>query len=559
MHTMLSAHANVDLGSLSRDDLLAYAAKVDLEVQVLRAQYDDLASKLDWLRRQTFGSTSERTPRVPQQGQQSLFSVPIEVGPLSGADDTGTPPSTTPDDESDDQLAAATTATQARQPSTSTATGKRGHGRTPPAATLPTVEDIITVPAAERIQADGTPMVFLGYETTELVDRVPAQVRRTIIKRERWGDPVTREPLVIAGLPARIVPKGKASDAFLQETVVQKFFTGTPLYRQLMDLNSQGADLSRSFLSDTVKHAARLYAPVAQAILADVLTHRFVHADETPLPYQTGEGIKTGYLWAWLAGGQVAFHYGATRGSVQVQTVLDAADRATTDTTDGVTSRPVIGFLVTDGYAGYNSACGPDGLVRVYCWAHARRKFKMFDADPNAADLVERINDLFRIDRHARKDAVKQKLDADQTAALIRQRRHDEAVPKLRTLRARLDLLRQVYPPRSGVADGIAYLLDRWDGFTVYAADGFLPMDNNAAERALRRPVVGRKNYYFVGSEDAGEWAATHYSLMESCRMQDIDPRAYLAHITPLLLAREPPPPAQLTPKVVRAVLTSKR
>lgn len=552
MRAMLSAHATVDLGSLSHDELLAYAAKADLEVQVLRAQYEDIASKLDWLRRQTFGRSSERTLRVPQHGQQSLFSVPIEVGPLSGSDDAAT--AETPAPEQTSTASTSTADHDTGRASINATTAKRGHGRKPPAATLLPVEEIIPVPVAERIQADGTPMVFLGYEITELVDRIPAQVRRLIIKRERWGDPVTRETLVVAGLPPRIVPKGKASDAFLQETVVQKFFAGMPLYRQLMDLNCQGADLSRSFLSDTVKHAARLYAPVAEAILADVLTNRFVQADETPLSHQTGEGIKTGYLWAWLAGGQVAFHYGATRGSREVQTVLDAADRATAETTDGVSSRPVIGFLVTDGYAGYNSACGPDGLERVYCWSHARRKFKAFEADPNAADLIKRINDLFRIDRHARRDAARQKLDTDQAIALTRQRRQDQSVPILRALRARLDLLRHVYPG-GGMADGIAYLLDRWTGFTVYADHGFLPMDNNAAERALRRPVIGRKNYYFVGSEDAGDWAATHYSLMESCRMQDIDPRAYLAHITPRLLATNPPDPALLTPKAVRDVL----
>ncbi len=552
---MLTANVAVDLSGLSHEDLLRYAAKVDLENQLLRAQYDDVAAKLDWLRRQTFGPTSERTRRVPEQGQQALFGVPIELGPLSGAgtttDETNDPTTDGDTTESSDEHAPA--ADQDRRGSP-----RRGHGRTRPAQELPAVEQVLTVPEVDRVQADGTPMAFLGYAVTELLDRVPAQTRRLIIKRERWGDPTTREPLIIAALPVRLVPKGKASDSFIQEAVVQKFFTGTPLHRQVMDINCQGAGVSRSFMSDMVKHAARLYAPVAEAILADVLTNRFVHADETPLPYQTGDGIKTGYLWAWLAGGQVAFHYGATRGAIQVQQVLEHVDDGEAHQGEaGVPTRPLIGFLITDGYAGYNHACRTDGagLRRVYCWVHARRKFKPYQDDPNAAELVQRINDLFSIDRQARRDARARSLDPDQTVALIHQRRQELALPKLTALRERLGLMAQIYPDEGGIGAGISYLRERWDGFTVYTEHGFLPMDNNAAERALRRPVVGRKNYYFVGSEDAGDWAATHYSLMESCRMQDLDPRAYLAHITPRLLAANPTDPALLTPKAVRSVL----
>ena len=124
------------------------------------------------------------------------------------------------------------------------------------------------------------------------------------------------------------------------------------------------------------------------------------------------------------------------------------------------------------------------------------------------------------------------------------------------TIKATLERLATLYTDKSAMRLAINYALTLWESLIIYIDVGELPLDNNGAERAIRPIAVGRKAFLFVGSEDGGAWAATFYSIMESCRMQRINPRRYLAYVTPLLAGKKPPPAASLTPKALQARLT---
>jgi len=260
--------------------------------------------------------------------------------------------------------------------------------------------------------------------------------------------------------------------------------------------------------------------------------------------------IRTSYFWEFLADNNIYFHYGQTRSSNEVRRVFGIPictqeneqplhDQNMEQWERGST----IGFVVCDACASYNPLfrhASDSGPKRVGCWVHVRRKFKEREAiDENAKAVVLAINELLRLEKAHRKHCAKEKLNTDDAAAYTLAQRQEHSIPKLGALRKQLDLLRAVYEettPNSKTAEALRYCLNQWDALTIYTSNGFLPMDNNAAERAIRPITVGRKNYLFVGSEDGGKWAAICYSIIESCRMQKINPRDYLEYVTPRLL-----------------------
>lgn len=529
-----------EIKNLSKDKLIAHFEGV---VAVLRAELTETQAKLDYVLKKAFAPSSERRPPyVEQDGvQQTIFGQPVTQD--------AAPP-----------VAPVTVPEHQRQ------VAKKGHGRAPVSEELPLEEVIVPASDAEKTGPDGQPLVLLGYEESEKIDIVPGRLRRLRFKREKWGLPDTRETLVTAAVPACLIPKGKATDAFALEVILNKFHLGLPLHRQLMDLNHQGAQLSDAFLSDLVKQVAERFTPVWEALRCQVLSNRVVHADETPIrqlvpSLQPEEQlperrVRTSYFWAWLGGRQFYLHYATSRSQDEVRKVLGMNDAGDID------SGGLIAFLVTDGYAGYNPASeappdGPPRIRRVACWAHVRRRFlECADrGDSNAQQVVAQINELFRIDRRIRKDLDKQGLAGDDATAYRHAQRQRDSVGITAAIKTLLDRYAPLYTAGRDMAGHIAYTLKLWDALTLFLDHGDLPLDNNSAERSLRPIVVGRKNWYFVGSEDAGTWAAIFFSLIESCRMLKMDPRRYLTTVAKALIADAPPDPATLTPLALRDVI----
>lgn len=505
----------------------------------LAGENAELHVQLEWLRKQIFGQRSERSQH-PDPQQQSFLDAPV------AHDETPADPAET---------------------ETITYERKKPGGRKPVSRELPTEEIVLRASDEERVGPNGERLVSLGFEVTERLHIVPEKLLRLIIKREKLGLADTRELAYTVPPEPCLVPGGKATDAFLHEVVLRKYHQGLPLYRQLGLYNAQGADLADNFLVGCVRHVAAAYAPIAASIRIQVLAQAWVQVDETPVrQLRAPEGVRTAYFWAWVAGGQVSIHFGPTRSRAEVRDVLgipydpgDPRDGSNGDLDPGSWEHGShIGFLVCDGYTGYDHVFAAGTIRRVACWAHARRKFKAYEeVDANARRLVALINDAFRVDRRARKDADKQRLRGAERTELLHARRQEHSAGIVAAIRTELAALAPLYSPDSGMREAVGYALNQWDALTVFLDHGFLPMDNNQAERVIRPIAIGRKNWLFVGSEDGGEWAAILYSIIESCRLQKIDPRRYFEYVTPILVqtTAEQLDAQALTPAAMRSTL----
>lgn len=525
------------------------------EAKIIAAETEklEMAHEIAFLKAQLYGPKSEKSKKADDPHQQTIFGTAVEIVDEAPAAET-----TAAD--------AITVPAHARK--------KKGHGRHAISKDLPSETIRLLASDVDRLDCDGNRLVAGGFERSEILHRVPEKFMRLIIEREILVSADTGETAFVTPHEPRIVTSGKLSDGFIHECVLHKYLLGLPIYRQVADLARHGVELAASTINDNVRAFADLYEPIHSAIGAAVFaTHSgFIQADETHVRQMCNRGpqtnagrgntgttagseppdrsIRTCYFWAFLADKNIYFHYGTTRSSDEVRRVFGIpisdreADQVLHDADIDAWERgSTIGFLVCDAYAGYNPLFKHEtehGPKRVACWVHVRRKFKEREAiDKNAASLVSDINELLRLEKTHRKHCQKHTLNKDAAAAYTLEQRRALSIPKLEAFKKRLDMLLAVYEettPDGKMAQALRYCLNQWDALSVYTTNGFLPMDNNAAERAIRPITVGRKNYLFVGSEDGGTWAAICYSIIESCRMQKINPRDYLEYVTPRLL-----------------------
>ena len=514
---------------------------LEQEVMSLRAQVQDftvlvqhLEAKNIWLTRMVYGAKSERRPATQDHGaaqQESFLTAPVTT--VAGADTDAAQVVAEQQEaqvQSAEQSAADTRNAKKGRGPDGQQKAKNGGGRRPVNRSLRTVEVVIEAPPSERIAADGTLLALLGYETSEREHYIASELVRQICKRERWGLPDTREVAFIAPLPPTLVPKGKYSDDVVIEAMYRKYVMGLPFGRMLADFRAMGSDLSDAQLSDLAGRFSAFMSPIAAAIRTQVLARAFVHVDETPLP--TLDGRRT--LWAWVGGNQAFFHVGG-RGGNELRQVLglpltgaaptEVAKGPPDDGTPGDTLGWVFTHWMADGYRPYDTIAAEAGIIRLCCWAHARRDFVIpgDQGDLVAKNLLDRIQALYQIERDTRSAEPSER----------QRRRQQDATPILDGIHAAcVDALPR-YDHASTMRKALAYVLNRWDGLTIYTARGDLPIDNNQAERVLRPIVIGRKNWYFIGSEDATTWAATNFTIFESCRLAKIEPRAWLRHVIP--------------------------
>lgn len=505
------------------------------EVRTLRQRVQDseaviqsLEQKNAWLTKVVYGPRSERRPVEQDHGpatQETFFAALVEAvavvaPPAAAPAEAGADAEPSQNDER-----AVRNAKKGRGPD-----GKRkthnGGGRRPVNRSLRPVEVLIPAPDSERVAADGTHLVLLGYEISEREAYIAAELVREITKRERWGLPDTREVAYIAPPAPAIVPKGKYADSAVIEAMYRKYVMLTPFTRMLADFRAMGSDLSDAQLSDLARRFAEFFSPVAEAIRAQVLARSFVHVDETPLP--TLDGRRT--IWAWVGGNQAFFHIGG-RGGRELRRVLGLDSEGDDDDPGpGATLGWAFSHWMADGYRPYDTIAAEARITRLCCWAHARRDFigPADEGDPVAKDFVGRIRALFQVEKDAGIACSRDRLSGDHADAERLRRRQAESLPILAGIRtACLEALPR-YDQRSAVHKAVSYIIDRWPALIAYTARGDLPIDNNQAERVLRPIVIGRKNWYFVGSEDATAWAATNFTIFESCRLAKVEPRAWL-------------------------------
>lgn len=359
----------------------------------------------------------------------------------------------------------------------------------------------------------GQPMKRIGQDVSEQLDCVPAQffVQRHI--RGKYACACCQS-IQAAALPAQIIDKGIPAAGLLAQVVIAKHDDHLPLYRQEEIYARSGVHVPRSSMAQWVGICGVRLAPLAQALREFILTHSVIHADETPVSLLApGRGkTKRAYMWVYRSSDFVAeravlFDFTEGRGGENPRRVL----------------QDFRGTLVTDDFSGYH-ALAQQGVTPALCMAHARRK--LFEAhkltgSQIAGQAVLLIAKLYEIERDARG------LDPPARHAMRQQRSRAAA----QALHEWLTSERPKLARADATAKAIDYALSNWRALTRFLDDGNVPIDNNAAENAIRPLVVGRKNWLFVGTKQAGERAAVIMSLIESAKLNGHDPWAYLKDV----------------------------
>lgn len=368
----------------------------------------------------------------------------------------------------------------------------------------------------------GAELKQLGEDVSEVLEYVPSHFK--VIRHVRPKLACARcQSITQSAAPERPIARGLAGPGLLAHVLVSKYCDHLPLYRQSEIYARSGVALERSTLADWVGQCSALLAPLVGALRDYVLTGSKLHADDTPVPVlQPGRGsTKQGRLWTYVrddrpaAGGDppaVWFAYSPDRKGVHPRTHL----------------KDFNGVLQADGYAGFdrlfNDADPQHPIQEAACWAHVRRKFYDIHAatnSPVAREALQRISELYAIEEQIR----------GQPPPLRRDIRRVRAGPKLQALHAWFIAARAQLSKKSDLAGAIHYALARWRALTRYCEDGRIEIDNNAAERSLRKVALGRKNYLFAGSDAGGERAAAIYSLLGTAKLCGLDPEAYLRYV----------------------------
>jgi transposase len=399
---------------------------------------------------------------------------------------------------------------------------RRGHGpRSQPA--LPVVEVVHTLdPADQACTACGGALgAWTGqFEESEEIDVVAASYRVVRHRRQKYTCRCGGCVETALG-PAKLVPGGRYSVDFAVSVAVAKYLDHLPLARQVRQMARAGLAIDTQTLWDQLLGLARPLAPSYEALHARVLGAPVVGADETVWPLLEKGGAKRWYAWSVTAPGAVFYRVDPSRSARAAAEIL----------------RDYEGTVVCDGYGAYatlaaQSREGPGpGFTLAHCWAHVRRKFfECEPAFPEAAEALALIGQLYDVEAEGRNAEV-----ADSRAYLA-QLRAERSRPLVGALHRWI--LAQRALPQSGLGKALAYADGLWPGLVRFLDDPAIPLDNNATERALRGVVVGRKNHYGSKSLRGTEIAALFYSLLESAKLAEIEPAAYLAEATRRALAR---------------------
>lgn len=356
----------------------------------------------------------------------------------------------------------------------------------------------------------------IAEDMTEELEYVPGRFVVNRIIRPRMACACC-EKIVQAPLPSRPIERGRPGPGLLAHVLVSKYADHCPLYRQSGIYKREGVDLDRSTLADWVGRSTALLEPLADAISRHVRAGQAIFADDTPLKMQAKGKCTTARIWTYVRderpwGGvdppAAWYEFTANRKGEHPAAHL-ASFR---------------GWMHADGYSGFNDLYRSGTIQEVACLAHIRRKFvDVFQSQglEVAEEAIRRIAGLYAVEKGARG------LPPDERVLL----RQERAKPILDDLEIWLAAQLTRIPGKSELAKAIRYALTRLKKLRPYLDHGFLEIDNNSAERAMKPVAIGRKNYLFVGSEGGGKAAAIAYTLIETAKLNSVDPQAWLTWV----------------------------
>jgi len=498
---------------LENEKLKQQLAERDAAIADRDAQIKKLASDISTLQAAVKQLLAARGGghRVPE-GQGLLFPEAAIAGESTKAEVPAPVAGTEADDGS------------GKDDSTAPPTGKKGTPRTPrkiDTTGLPSEDRLHDVPEAQRIDpVTGKPLVQIDEKVTEELDYQRAQLKVIRHRQPIYGLPPEeakqREAApVMADLPPRPLENCAASATLLAWLLVQKYGNHLPLYRQEQIFGRDGLRISRQTLCDWVLAAAEALRPIVEFLLMRIRAGPVMQLDDTPVMCQGGRGAPNfqAYLWTFVNPEVKGVVYRFTSGRASDLLALELGD--------------FHGVLVGDGYSGNRAAANKVAgeIVHAGCWAHVIRKFRDAESEaPGTAKLFgDDIRRLYAIEREAND------LGLDLKARTVLRRQKARSV--LASLFARARRLRSQFNDAGSMAKAIGYLKNQRRSLRRFLDDGLIPLDNNACERAIRPIAIGRRNWLFAGSVRGGQAAAVVYTLIECCRLANIDMVSYLADV----------------------------
>lgn len=382
------------------------------------------------------------------------------------------------------------------------------------------IEETTLVP--EAVKACPQAWKQIGEEVSEQLDFEPGRffkkriIRPKFVKRN-WQE--QDQPPVIAALPSRLIEGGLPASGLLAQVVVAKYCDHLPLYRQEQIYRQRHhIGLPRQTLARWIEQIAFHLQPVARAIHQELLESPYLQIDETPLKYlDPGHGqTRQGYLWVVKVPGEqggVSYHWHKGRSHQCLKEIVPNNYQGT---------------LQSDGYQVYQTFLKqhPAPVQSAACWAHVRRKFhealKGKDHPRRSSWILRQIQNLYRIERELRESRAGPTL-----RKIIRQQQSRPLIKRLHRTLIHLQSSRQ-HLPKSLLGQAISYTLGQWSGLTVYLENGLVEIDNNLVENAIRPTAIGKKNFLFIGAEEAGWRSAVLYTIIENCRHHGLEPYRYL-------------------------------
>ncbi|MFZ4710384.1 MAG: IS66 family transposase [Zwartia sp.] len=497
----------------------AQVCVAESKAQVAQAQgrVDLLLEQIVLARRRMFGASSEQS-----DGQGHLFNE-AEALALGSAEEQ--------------DLAVIPEVKDPATPKTP-ADRKTPRGKRAPLPTeLERVEVLHDVPESERLCPCGTPMVVIGQDVSEQLDIVPMQIRVLRHVRMRYGCPDSAHPPVTAKLPPQPLPKSNASADFLAMMLTVKYVDGLPLTRFSKVLDRHNAPVPPQTLARWAIGAGQLILPLLNLARDALFEGSLLHIDETVvqvLKEKDKAPTSTSYMWVQTGGPPgkpvVIFDYDPSR-SAEVPVRLLPGYR---------------GYLMADGYKGYNKLANTEGIERMACWAHARRRFvEASRVQPKgkrglANEAIGLIGVLYGIERDCEKEKA-----TDQERYLARQER---SVPALAAIYAWMQRTLPQVTPKSALGTALSYMRDQWSMLVRYPERGDLPIDNNRCENAIRPFVLGRKAWLFSDTVAGAKASAVIYSLIETAKANGLEPYHWLRQVLREL-------PAAKTVEAIEALL----
>ena len=456
-------------------------------VLTLLGQIDDLNGQLYYLKRQLFGKKSEKLDPAQRLLFESLY----------------------------DQVKSKI---DRQKPSKAKTIKKRRNtnhkGRNPLPRDLPREIIEIEPPEEEKVcPVCNNDKQRIGSEETEKLEYVPASFYVKKYVRYKYACKECESHISIGQLPPMAIDKGIPGEGLLAHIITSKYCDHNPLNRLEGILKRHGVDINVSTMCDWVGKSADLLEPLVKRMHEKILQSPKINTDDTPIPVKSKKrrgSTYNGYLWVYVDDKHnVVFDFTPTRSREGPLKFLGKYS----------------GYVQADAYSGYDEFFRKSNATEVGCNAHARRKFDYaLDTDPvRAARMLVLWGRLYDIERKAK--------DENYSSAQLLEARQKEAGPILAEIKTVLDEYKNQVLPKSPIGKAITYSLNQWEALNRYVDDPMLEIDNNLSERILRMVVIGRKNYMFAGSE-AGAWrAAIIYSLVASCKLNEIDPFRYFRDV----------------------------